>query len=162
MSLQLTIDSAGLARAMANGPRTLERHLKPAIFRATLDITNAARRGAAKASSTLTNAILGTMTGPLEGQVKAGTDYARAVEEGTGPGRMPPVRSLQDWIRVKGIKPNDPTMDPEDLAFVMARSIAIKGTPAQPYMAPALDSQRARAEQRIEAAIDAALREITH
>lgn len=160
MSLELTVNSRALQRAMQAGPQILGKHLTRAIERVVLEMAREARRRAPKAFSTLTNAISSVMVSPAEGQVFAGVDYARAVEEGTRGGRMPPRQNLEDWIRVRRIQPDDPDMSPRDLAFVMARAIAKKGTPAQPFMRPAYEAQRAKAEARISSAIDAALTEI--
>ena len=164
MSFELTIDTANLARAMAQGPQTLERHLSPAIGRTVLEMGRSARRNLrankSMAFSTLMQSIIGLNTSPLEGVVRAGTDYARMVEEGTEAGGFPPEKTIEDWIKVKGIQPQDPRMDVADLAFVIARAIAVKGTPAKPYMEPAYEDNRDRAERRIDRAINAALKEM--
>lgn len=161
-NLELTINSKGLERALANSPRILEKHVARAISRSVQEMARSAKRNAAKAFSTLTNAITATQPSPLEGLATAGTDYALAVEEGTDPGgSMPPVQHILDWIKVIKLEPRDPDMTQEDLAFVIARSIAFKkGTPAQPFMQPAFDDNVARAERRINKAINDALKEI--
>ncbi|MFZ5621171.1 MAG: HK97-gp10 family putative phage morphogenesis protein [Pseudomonadota bacterium] len=162
MSLELTVDSRELQRAMLASPAILGKHLTRAIERVTLEMARDARRRAPKAFSTLTNSINSAMVSPVEGLVFAGADYARLVEEGTrgGSGRQPPKDNLLDWIKVRRIQPDDPAMSQEDLAYVFARSIARKGTPAQPFMKPAYEANRVKAEQRIAKAIDAALAEI--
>ncbi|HHJ11894.1 MAG TPA: hypothetical protein ENK00_01835 [Chromatiales bacterium] len=119
-----------------------------------------ARRRAPKAFSTLTNAIRGDQVSPFEGRVVAGVDYARAVEEGTRGGAFPPVRNILDWVKVTRQVPDDPAMDQADLAYVIARAIARRGTPAQPFMGPAFEDNKARAQRRIDAAVQAALREM--
>lgn len=161
MPLELTIEASALQRALLASPRALERHLDRAIGRVTQEIARDARIKAPKAFSTLTNSIRGFRPSTSEGIVAPGVDYARLVEEGTegGGDRLPPTRNLLDWVKVKGISPNDPDMTQEDLAFAIARSIAVKGTPAQPYLRPALEENRARAERLISRAIDDALRE---
>lgn len=161
MTLQLTVDSRGLQQALAAGPAILSRHLGRAIGRIVQDMAREARRRAPKAFSTLTQSIAAVQPSPFEGLVVAGVDYARAVEQGTGPsGRQPPVRNILDWLKVRRLVADDPAMTQEDLAYVIARAIARKGTPAQPFMVPAFESNRARAEARIDQAIDLALREI--
>ncbi|MFA7666455.1 MAG: HK97-gp10 family putative phage morphogenesis protein [Burkholderiaceae bacterium] len=163
MSLELTVDSRELQRAMLASPAILGKHLTRAIERVTLEMARDARRRAPKAFSTLTQSINSAMVSPVEGLVFAGADYARLVEEGTrgGSGRRPPPKAnILDWIKVRRIQPDDPTMSQEDLAYVFARSIARKGTPAQPFMRPAYEANRVKAEQRISKAIDAALTEI--
>jgi len=158
--LTLTIDSAKAAGALAQSPEILEKHLGRAISRIVGEIARDARRKAPKAFSTLTNSIRPQIIRPLEGVVAPGVDYARIVEEGTGPGGFPPERTLLDWIRKRRIEPRDPDMDQQGLAYVIARSIAQRGTPAQPYLAPALKDNERKAARRVDAAIDAALAEI--
>ena len=55
--------------------------------------------------------------------------YAAYVEFGTRP-HWPPVDAIEDWCEVKGI--------PVEAAFLIARKIAERGTPARPFMRPAL------------------------
>ncbi len=159
--LTLTVQTRSLVQAMQKGPALLEQHMRRAVLRTVMEISRDARQKAPKAFSTLTHAIKHRMPQPLVGEVVAGVDYAQMVEEGTGSGGYPGVQVMTDWIRVKNITPNDPTMDQRDLAFVMARSVAMKGIPAQPYMQPALDGNKAQAERRIGQAIDNALREMS-
>lgn len=156
--LRIIIDSAAVQRALAAGPDAARREIRQAISISIGAITRDAKLLAPKAYSVLANSINGSMVEPLTGQVAPGVDYARMAEEGTGPGGRPPLQSLVDWIRVKRIKPNDPEMSEQDLAFVMARSIAHKGTPKQPYLAPALDKNRQATIARVDAAIDKMLR----
>lgn len=161
MTMELRVETEELRRAIAAGPKVLEKHMADAIGRNVLEMSRSARRKAPKASSQLVNSIGTAMVSPYEGLVVAGTDYARMVEEGTDVGGFPPEQTILDWIKVRRIQPDDPSMDQEDLAYVMARSIALKGTPAQPFMAPAFEDNKARAERRINRAIRAALREMT-
>ena len=170
MSMELRVDSKGLQQAMAAGPAVLEKHMARAIWNITQEMARDARRRAPKASSELVDAIIPSQPSPFEGLVSAGKDYARMVEEGTQPdGKIPGKRadserykSILDWVTVgSGVTPNDPSMSKEDLAYIIARSIALKGTPAQPFMAPAFENNKARAERRINNAINAALKEIS-
>jgi len=160
IELSLQINNQGLRQAFSQAPEILRRHLNKAVLRSVMEIARTARRNAPKAFSTLTQSIQHSMPDPLTGEVAPGVDYARMVEEGTGPGGYPNPQTMLDWIKVKGISPRNPAMDQRDLAYAMARSIAHKGTPAQPYMAPALDSNKARAERRIDSALTAALKEM--
>ena len=163
--MTLSIDTRALDRALTHAPVALAREMNRAIARTVQAMARSARRRAPKAHSQLVNAIAAVQTSPFEGLVTAGTDYARMVEEGTGPqgesgqasSGFPPESVILDWIRVKRIVPDDPEMSQEDLAFVIARSIALKGTPPQPFLTPAFDDERVAAERRIQAAIDRAL-----
>ncbi len=165
MSLEMRVESDRLRRAMAKRPSQLAVALNDVVGRTVLEVARTARRRAPKATSRLVNAIGGIQTAPLEGLVLAATDYAQAVEDGTGvygetgtpSGRMPPVANILDWIRVARILPDDPDMDQADLAFVIARNIARSGTPAQPFMEPAFERHRDRFRRRIEAAVERVL-----
>jgi len=67
----------------------------------------------------------------------AGTNllYARFVEEGRRPGKMPPIAAIAGWASRHGIEP--------DAAFLIARSIGRRGTKPRPYLKPAFEKNRA-------------------
>lgn len=159
--MDMTFESRLQQQALLKGDDVLERHMDRAIERSVQEMARSARGYAPKAFSTLTQSIRVRRPNSLEGIVAPGVDYAQIVEEGTlkNPG-FPPIDSIEDWIKVKGIIPNDPSMDTRDLAYVMARSIALKGTPAQEFMQPAFDDNKDRAERRLQRALDSAIQEI--
>lgn len=159
--LDLSIDSDRLRAAFRRAPERLRGELRQTLSRSALEIARSARRHAPKAHSILTNSINSRVTvrdDLAEAIVFAGTDYARMVERGSGPGGRPPVRTLLRWLRVKRIVPHDPDMDQTDLAFALARSIARRGTRRHPFMAPALAENRAQAMTRINDAVERVLR----
>lgn len=157
--LSLTVNADNLMQALLQTPELLAKNMANAVLRVSKEMANSAKDYAPKAFSTLTLSINNTQISPYEAIVAPGVDYARLVEEGTGPGAMPPVQNIEDWINVGAkIEPNNPEMTSRDLAYIIARSIAHHGTPAQPYMAPAFKDNRDKAERRINRAIDAALR----
>lgn len=172
--LEITFESKKLIAAMMRAPNELEKHMNRAIHRAVLQMAGSARKNAAELDTTgqLKQSIQVKRPTPLEGIVAPGAEYAQAVEQGTGiygphgvaSGKMPTpgldIKGVLDWVRGKRLTPDDPNMDREDLAWVIARSIARRGTPAQPFLAPAFEENRRRAEKLIESAIDAALRDI--
>lgn len=166
--MELRIDSAELQQALSKGPAVLSKHMDRAIGRIVLQMANDARQGAPKAFSQLTNSILTSQPSALEGRVEVAAEHGLYVEQGTGRQRAgggayrspPPAPSIEDWIKIVGIEPNDPSMSSEDLSFLIARSIATKGTPPRPFLQPAFDNNKADAERRMNAAIDAALAEI--
>ena len=77
---------------------------------------------------------------PLEARVGPTVAYGAPVEFGSRP-HMPPVSALIDWVRLKAARgaPN-----PERIAWAIARTIARRGTRAQPYMRPGLRAARVR------------------
>jgi hypothetical protein len=68
----------------------------------------------------------------LVGEIGPSVRYGLFVERGTRP-HWPPVAAVSGWARRHGISP-----------FLVARSIARKGTRAQPFMGPALERNRDR------------------
>ncbi len=157
-SIELQIKSKALEKAMRRAPDVLSHHLDKAINRIVLEMANIARLKVPKAHSNLVNSINIRRPSPLVGEVVPGMAYARYVEQPTGSGGTPPVQAMLDWISVKGITPRNPDMDKRDLAFVIARQIAISGTEPQPYLQPAFDDNKAMAGKRMNQAIDNALK----
>ncbi|MFW6077417.1 MAG: HK97 gp10 family phage protein [Hyphomicrobiales bacterium] len=156
--LRIEVDPGRVQQALRRAPRLLERELARELGRVGLDIANDWKDAAPKATSVYANSI--NVRQPDAGTVEifAGVDYARLVEEPTGPQPMPPVEHIEEWITTgAGITPNDPADDPRDLAWRIARSIARGGTRAQPAAGPALEKNRANASRRVNAAIDRAL-----
>lgn len=163
--LQLKSNAYRLAYAMAQAPADLRKNMSQALARILATVSRYARRNAPKAFSTLTQAIGSRRLSDFEGIVFAGTNYARAAEEGTGlygpqhapSHKRPPVQSIEDWVRVRRIQPKRVGDTPRDLAFAISRKIAQTGTPAQPYLEPAFEQSQKANDQRIAAAIDATL-----
>ncbi len=157
-AITLTIDSDNLMKALLQAPDLLAKNMANAVLRTTKEIARSARSKAPKAFSTLTNSIKDTQISPYEAIVAPGVNYASYVEYGTKAGAMPNRDSIQDWIEVRNIQPNDPFMDERDLSFIIARSIAARGTPAQPFLIPAFEENKAKAERRFNLAINAAVK----
>ena len=58
-------------------------------------------------------------------------DYWWYIENGRGPGKMPPITDIEEWIEVKPIvrdSRNGKVPSTKQLAYVIARSIGEKGT----------------------------------
>ncbi len=71
-------------------------------------------------------------------------NYASAVEKGTKP-HFPPPQSLSGWASRHGMT---------GLEFVIARSIASKGTKAQPFMLPAYEDEQSNFINNIERVLE--------
>lgn len=112
--------------------------VKDAVNLHALNIQTAAKRN-------LTN-VPAVDTGQLRASVKVvafadgfarriGTDvpHGRYIEFGTAP-HFPPVAPIREWCRRHGI--------PESAAFLIARSISRKGTPAKPWLFPGFEEER--------------------
>ncbi|MFZ5658766.1 MAG: hypothetical protein ACOY5C_02790 [Pseudomonadota bacterium] len=157
--VQAEIRSRAVREAFRRAPAVMERHLGRAVRRGAAEIAREARGLAPKAHATLTQSIRDQALSPLVSRVAAGVAYAAYVEAGTGPGGRPSARSLLDWIKAKGISPRDPTLSPADLAFVLSRAIAARGTRAQPFLRPAAQRQASRVLGLLRESVDAGLRE---
>lgn len=139
-----------VAELSRRAPDRVEVALGRAFSRAAHELARKAKRRAPKAHSHLVNSIIVTRLGRVDYLIGSGMDYAYMVHEGTGSGGNPPRQVLLDWIRVKGITPNNPDMSMDDLAFLIGRSIRGKGTPAQPFLRDALEAHRPRIEELVE------------
>jgi len=165
--MELTIDANKLQQAILKAPDKLEANLNKAITRTIREMARSAREHASKAFSTLVQSIRSKKISTLEGQVAPGTNYAEAVERGTGvygpagvaSGKLPPVDNIEDWVKVAGIQPREIGQTQRDVAWLIARKIAVTGTKPQPYMQPAFDDNAKRAEARINKAISNAISE---
>lgn len=89
-----------------------------------------------------------TLADQVIGVVGTSLNYAEAVELGTRP-HMPPVEALEDWVKAKL---HVDEADAHRVAFLVARKIAISGTPAVGMFHRGLNSQKAVIAQRFEAA----------
>jgi hypothetical protein len=56
-------------------------------------------------------------------------DYGIFVEEGRGPGKMPPRNKILQWVESRNLQSINPKYKrPKDIAWMIGRSIAEKGT----------------------------------
>lgn len=157
MEIRLIFDGEKVLDGLKRAPQQVEAQLEFALDRGMLELARRARELAPKAFSTLTNSIRGFVIGRLKRMVAPGVNYALPVETGRAPGRMPGTgNGLQEWVRQKtGYSGNQL----ERTTFLIARSIARKGTKAQAYMQPAAEEMRDRLHQLLVAAVDRGLKE---
>ena len=160
LRLDITLDDDQLQEAVQRAPSALRRRLKAAVNRSAAELSRDARDFAPKAFTTLTNSIRSRLDGELARIVGPNVDYGVYVEKGAGPGGAPSLQAMLDWVRVKRITPNNPQHDEQDLAFMIRRSIARKGTEPQKYMEPAVDAKRDRITNLMHSAVNLALREL--
>jgi hypothetical protein len=142
-------------------PEIATQEVDGQLDRGALELQREMRRRAPKAQSILTQSIQLRRPRPLRKEIVVGVDYGLPVERGAGPGGSPPRQSLRDWMRTKGVRPRDPRMSDDDLAFVIGRSIRRRGTKAQPFAGPAVDDLRPRLEQLLAQGVANALSRIT-
>ncbi len=152
MSVQVIVGTRGLKelqQAMDRAPSQVMKAVDGAVGRAAQEVARKAKDLAPKADSTLANSIRASRMTLGTWMASANTRHAEAVEAGTRGGGAPPLQTLMDWIKRKGITPRQASTTPRDLAHMIRRQIFRTGTPAQEYMKPALDALRARIGQLI-------------
>ncbi|MGI9278194.1 MAG: HK97-gp10 family putative phage morphogenesis protein [Endozoicomonas sp.] len=159
LDIQLTGDKA-LMRALEKAPGALFKHLKKSVSRGGSEAAREAKRRAPKAHSTLVNSIRSVRDGDLSALVAPHTDYAGFVNDGTEPGGFPSLQAIKDWLSVKNISPRNPKHDLDDLAYMVSRSIARKGTPPQPFIDDTADKIKPRVEQLMRQAVTNSLAEV--
>lgn len=159
LRLDITLDDEQLQKAVQKAPGALRHRLKAAVSRGALELSRDARRHAPKAFTTLTNSIRSRVDGELARIVGPNVNYGTYVEQGTGPGGAPSLQTMLDWVRVKRITPNNPQHNERDLAFIIRRSIARKGTKPQKYMEPAVEAKQDRIVRLLHSAVSNALKE---
>lgn len=141
MKIEVDHNIEQVRAAFRKAPLVMLKRADQSLAKSRERIVRGAKRNTAKAESTLTNSIFGKRVTIGEHFIGVGAAHGRAVEEGTGPGGSPPIQSLLDWMRVKGIRGVDED-DTINIAFLIRKKIAFTGTPAQPYLRPAYRSER--------------------
>jgi HK97 gp10 family phage protein len=138
--MALTFRVLGLDRfqkGLQSAAKATPVEMRAAMTEATLTVESTARSLAPRDTGRLQGSISSRITGggtSLVGEIGPSVRYGLFVERGTRP-HWPPVAAVSGWARRRGIPP-----------FLVARSIARKGTRAQPYMEPALERNRGRIE----------------
>lgn len=139
-------DAEEMADALDEAADALEDELDTALEETAERISQDAQRRAPVDTGDLQQSIHTDRTGPLTHRVVASADHARPVEYGTAP---------------HPITPNDA----EALRFVIDGEVIYSshvdhpGTSKQPYLRPALESNRSTLRQTIRRAIRRALRD---
>lgn len=81
---------------------------------------------------------LKSRTGEVSATVGSNLMYAKPVEHGSKP-HWPPLAPIELWVRRKL---RVPAARSKSVAFLVARKISRRGTPAQPFLGPALEQSR--------------------
>lgn len=135
----ITVQIIGLERLQASiaaGPSTLAAEVRTAMTAGSLLIEGTARSLAPKDTGRLAGSITHAITGGganLTSTIGPSVAYGLYAEKGRRAGKMPPIAAIAPWARRHGIDP-----------FVLARSIARKGTKGRPYMLPAFNQNVSR------------------
>lgn len=134
MSIQIKIQADDLKQLKANFedlPRTILPFLRRASEKAAFEIEGESKRRAPVDTGRL-RASISTSLGIVKNIgaiVQTNVNYAAFVHEGTRP-HFPPISALEKWSKRKGLN-----------AGAVARSIARKGTKAQPFMREAVENK---------------------
>ena len=68
-------------------------------------------------------------------------DWWKFVEYGRqGHGKFPPVLPIQEWIRAKGIKSNNPKIKPSNLAWAIASKLRYSNIKPRPFLQNGIDA----------------------
>lgn len=124
------------ADALSTGDLRVIGAADRALMRGALKITRTARDEAPKARSALTRSIYPRREALASVVVEARDEKARYVEDGSEKGGWPNILDLMEWIKARRIESDLPL---ERLAHAIRRNIYRNGTPAQPFMGPALE-----------------------
>ncbi|MDD4926942.1 MAG: hypothetical protein PHF58_10620 [Methylotenera sp.] len=147
--------------AFKRAPSVVAQAIDVQLARGVEEVAREAKQLAPKFQSLLINSISASHTGLMQWEVAPGVNYAQAVEEGTGPaaGRaryFPNVQNLFQvlstspqirrfsWKRAGSMARGNQEMQLMYRAHAWAWHIYNHGTPAQPYMLPALENKRSR------------------
>lgn len=146
----IVIDDHRFGEAMRRAPGRITERVEQALMCGAQEVARAAQGRVPKAFSRLWTSIIAQRIGDLHYRVSTGTNYARAVEEGRKPGKMPGTSNgLMEWVKQKTSLQGTAL---ERATFLIARGIARKGIKAQPYMAPAVTENRSRVVDLVRAA----------
>lgn len=177
--IKVTIDNARVTEALAKAPGVIERHAEIGLQRGAEETAREMKavlttnRSAAR--STLIQSIRAVRLEKLHYFVGPAVNYARMVEEGTGPaaGRrayMPNPTFLRDYVKQRsGInfkgKPGSTrrrqAMDEiRDRAFALAVHIRRHGTKPHPFVAPTREKMQPRIRELVEPSVARGLREV--
>lgn len=179
MQIAISVDDKLAIAAFQRAPSVVERHVEQGLERGAEELARTARDNAAKRDwlGTLKQSINVEHPGPLHYAVATGVNYARAVEEGTGPaaGKLP---YFPDWTALIPYVKSHATRGGEQLkragstarffqeaefenrAFQLARYISHHGTRPAPYMKPALAEKESRIRQLVRASVSEGVREV--
>ncbi len=166
MKSGVTFDDKEVLTAFRRAPDIMHRHVINKMLRGGHELWREMQRNI-RANNSMADSVLissGTVKqggDKLNPSVEVGVGAAHAifVEEGSKPGGTPNDQTLEDWIKRKQIEPLDPSMDMEDLKFLIGRKIRQEGTPKKPFADPAVKTMRSRIFKLINEGVEAGLKE---
>jgi len=177
VSVELRIDiDDRVQSALARAPSVLTAAIERGLSRAAFELSKEASDRAPRAEGNLADSILPKRISALEYRVSPSKEYARFVEGGGGLGGWPEFLTLREWIKRKNLvakdivneatgkrrrrKTGDINREATRLAYAIRESIYQKGTPAQPFLRPALEHTENRLRAIVRDAIERGLAEL--
>lgn len=149
--IEVTIKGLGkLSRFADQYPAISEKFVNTAISRSLLRILAQEKLEAPFGMSGILRDNWATQLGRFTGSIKALAPYAAYVHFGTRP-HMPPVSAIEPWAKKHGLNP-----------WAVAKSIAKKGTKANPFLQRAVDKTQAAVEQEFATALAGAMAEVNN
>lgn len=141
MSKSISVEIKGvdeLKKAFAKAPQVFVRVFDAVIRKAIYELQSEARKEAPVDMGFLRGTGMQTSFTPLVGKLENASPYAFYVHEGTKP-HWPPMAAIKPWADRHGIP-----------AFVVARSIAKKGTKANPFFDRAIEKAQPKIDEFFE------------
>ena len=179
MKIAVKVDDKLAIAAIQRAPDVIVRHAEQGLERGADEMARAARDNASRRDwlGTLRNSIHVEHPASLHYVVATGVNYARAVEEGTGPAAgqapyFPDWTALIPYVKSKAVRGGErlkkagsnarffQEREFENRAFQLARYISHHGTKPAPYMKPAMTEKDARVRQLVRHAVPAGAREV--
>lgn len=123
----------GLAEDFKISEEALDIHLKQGLTIAGSQVQSAARGLVPVDTSALKISIQSSVrveSNGMSAEVGPTQPYGREIEFGRPPGTQVSPAALMGWAKRKGLNP-----------YAVAKSIAKKGSPAQPFLFPAAEAQ---------------------
>jgi hypothetical protein len=144
--MELTFDTRELnemARVYEGGDRIVMDELRTGMTKSVLAVEADAKRGAPVDRGQLRRSLtheVQVRSREVVGRAGTNLEYAKFVEDGRGPGKMPPVSVIEDWAGRHGAA---------GAGFLIARAIGRRGTRPKPYLKPAFEQNAAKISQEL-------------
>lgn len=133
----------------------LRSHLEGAVGNIINEAASTMKSEAPNATSTLRESIETSMksTGDtIEGEAKAGADYAYYVEKGRPNGAAPPIDNIVVWMQAKGFDPKG--------AYALAKRIGERGVKANDFTKRTFDRIKSGINNKVVSAVSSAIRTV--
>jgi type IV secretory pathway TrbD component len=150
MSVQLEVKGLGkLMKQVEKYPAISEKHVNTAINRSLVRILGQEKQQAPVGVSGNMRDNWRVDMGRFSGSLKSMAPYSMAVHQGTGPHYVS-GETLKAWAARKGLNP-----------WAVARSIAKKGTKANPFLKRSVEIETENVNREFKDALDGILKDIT-